>query len=118
VIVLAGSVKKGGNTWYYIFDAGKDTNGKRKQKRKRGFKTKKEAQIALNEAMNSVYKGIYIEPSLCLYKDYLYEWFETKKNTIGIQTAKVYIYNINSRIVPALGDYQLSKLSTLHIQSL
>ncbi|MEH7484857.1 Arm DNA-binding domain-containing protein, partial [Neobacillus drentensis] len=36
---MRGSIKKDGNSWYVVFDLGKDSvTGKRKQKRKRGFK--------------------------------------------------------------------------------
>lgn len=114
---MNGSVKKEGTSWYYVFYLEKDANGKRRQKKKRGFKTKKEAQKALNEAINAINKGIYVEPSNALYKDYLEQWFTTKKNSIGIQTAKVYENYLKGRIIPTLGSYSLSKLSTIYIQS-
>lgn len=114
---MKGSVKKEGNSWYYVFYLEKDINGKRKQKKKRGFKTKREAQHALAEALNAINKGTYIEPSNILYKDYLTEWFSIKQNSIGIQTAKVYENNLKNRIIPALGNFTLSKLTTLQIQS-
>lgn len=53
---MAGSVKKDGKSWYYILELGKDINGKRKQKKKRGFKTKKEALIALTNLEHSLHK--------------------------------------------------------------
>lgn len=114
---MSGSVKREGNSWYYVFSLGKDSNGKRKQKKKRGFKTKKDAQKALTEAMNSFFKGTYIEPSKTLFQDYLTEWFQTKRRSIGIQTAQVYEHYLNSRIIPKLGNIAIAELSTLHIQS-
>lgn len=114
---MKGSVKKEGKSWYYVFSLDNDANGKRKQKKKRGFKTKKEAQKALAEAINDLNKGTYIEPSNTKYKNYLDQWFNTKQNTIGIQTAKVYKDYIKNRIIPALGNFTLSKLSTIQIQS-
>ncbi|MFP7295817.1 Arm DNA-binding domain-containing protein [Neobacillus niacini] len=36
-------------TWYFVLELGKDESGKRKQKRKQGFKTKKEVVTALLE---------------------------------------------------------------------
>ena len=114
---MSGSVKREGNSWYYVFSLGKDSNGKRKQKKKRGFKTKKDAQKALTEAMNSFFQGTYIEPSKTLFQDYLTEWFQTKRRSIGIQTAQVYEHYLNSRIIPKLGKIAIAELSTLHIQS-
>ncbi|WP_242272077.1 site-specific integrase [Bacillus cereus group sp. BfR-BA-01310] len=114
---MKGTIKKEGNSWYYQFTIGYSADGKRKQKKKRGYKTKKEAQQALTEALNAVNTGTYIEPSTSLYKEYLDDWFTTKKNSIGIQTARVYQDYLRSRIVPGLGNYTLSKLSAIHIQS-
>src|SRR5215471_14040669 len=37
--------------WGYVFDAGKDENGKRRQVTKSGFKTEREAQVALEKAI-------------------------------------------------------------------
>ncbi|MEH7445189.1 site-specific integrase [Bacillus sp. JJ1122] len=113
---MKGSVKKEGNSWYYVFYLEKDLQGKRKQKKKRGFKTKKEAQIALAETINSVNKGTYLEPSNTLYKDFLEQWYSVKQSSIGIQTAKVYKQYIYSRIIPALGNISLSKINTMQVQ--
>ncbi|MBM7702850.1 tyrosine-type recombinase/integrase [Metabacillus iocasae] len=114
---MKGTVKKEGKSWYYVFTLGYKADGKRQQKKKRGFKTKKEAQQALAEAINTVNTGSYIEPSTILYKDYLDDWFLTKQNSIGVQTTKVYKAYLQGRIVPELGNYKLSKLSTIQIQS-
>nr|WP_326046495.1 hypothetical protein [Priestia flexa] len=35
------------------------------------------------------------------HKDYVDEWFTTNKNSIGIQTAKVYESYLQGRIIPA-----------------
>jgi site-specific recombinase XerC len=113
---MRGSVKKEGSSWYYVFYLDKDVNGKRRQKKKRGFKTKKEAERALTEAINAINKGVYIEPSNILFKDYLEQWLKTKKNSISTQSTKVYISCLNKRIIPNLGHYTLSKLSTIFIQ--
>jgi len=113
---MKGSVKKEGKNWYYVFSL-PNVNGNRKQKKQRGFKTKKEAQKALAEAINAVNKGTYIEPSNIQYKEYLHQWFSTKQNSIGVQTAKVYNNYLQSRILPGLGNFNLSKLSTIQIQN-
>lgn len=73
--------------------------------------------MALNEVTNSFNKGTFIESSNVLYKDYLIEWFKTKKTSIGIQTADVYEFYLNNRVIPVLGNYPLSKLTVLNIQS-
>ena len=52
-----------------------------------------------------------------LYKDYLEQWFSTKRNSIGIQTAKVYKDFLHGKIIPELGNYTISKLSIIQLQS-
>ncbi|AZV44876.1 integrase [Peribacillus asahii] len=111
---MRGSVKKDNSGWYYVVDVG--TNGKRKQQKRR-FKTKKEAEKALAEVNYALNKGTYFEPSNMLYKDYLEQWFSTKRNSIGIQTAKVYKDFLHSKIIPELGNCNISKLSIIQLQS-
>jgi len=47
---MTGGTRKRGATWSYYFDLGK-VNGKRQKKEKGGFKTKKEAEAALAQAI-------------------------------------------------------------------
>ena len=48
---MKGSVRKRGNTWSYRVDFGKSADGKRNQIEKGGYKTKKEADKALNDVL-------------------------------------------------------------------
>jgi integrase len=109
-------VRKEGNNYYYVFDI-KDGSGKRKQKKKRGFKTKTEAKKALIEAMHAVNTGTYIEPSKLTYKDYCDQWYEAKRHTIGAQSKKVYESCLRKRIKPTLGNLVMAKLTPLIIQT-
>jgi integrase len=113
---VAGSVKKDGSSWYYILELGYGSNGKRKQKKKRGFKTKKEAQAALVTAENELLKGTYIEPSKVLYRDYLHDWMKDKRHSISSQTAAANDSYLRTHIIPSLGDIPMSKLTSLAIQ--
>lgn len=119
MFTISGSISKDKNTgkWFFILELGKDVNGKRKQKKRRGFKTKKEAQAAFIELQNEVNNGTYIEPSKLLVKDFLYEWFKLKKTTISHQTCQVYDRILEIHIIPSLGTMKLIDLKTIHIQS-
>ncbi|MEC3429847.1 site-specific integrase [Bacillus thuringiensis serovar nigeriensis] len=117
---MKGSVKKDKKTgkYLYIVDIGIDPlTGKRKQKKKRGFTTKKEAENALTKLLSEVHTGTYVEPSKLSYGEYLQDWFNTKKHSVGIQTAKVLKGYLNSRIIPSLGNIKLTKLTSLHMQN-
>lgn len=114
---MKGSVRKDGNSWLYEVTIKTDPiTNKRTRKKKRGFKTKREAEKALVALITTIDSGTYVEPSLMLFEEYLQEWFQTKQSQIGKQTAKNYESNIRHHIVPALGKYPLSKLNTLTIQ--
>lgn len=117
---MKGSVKKDKKTgkYFYIVDIGIDPlTGKRKQKKKRGFTSKKEAESALTKLLSEVHTGTYVEPSNLSYGEYLENWFNTKKYSVGIQTAKVLKGYLNSRIIPSLGNIKLAKLTSLHMQN-
>lgn len=115
---MRGSIKKDGNSWYVIFDLGKDpVTGKRKQKRKRGFKTKKEAEKYISEQLNALDKGVYFEPSDITFREYLDYWLENyaKINT-AVRTYENYSYIISQHLKPSLGNIKLSKLQPSHLQ--
>lgn len=120
LLTMKGSVKKNKKTgkYYYTVDIGIDClTGKRKQKKKRGFITKKEAENALTKLLSEVHIGTYLEPSKLLYGEYLESWFNTKKHSVGIQTAKVLKGYLNSRIIPSLDNIKLAKLTSLYMQN-
>jgi integrase len=116
---MAGSVMKDNKTgkYYYVLELGKDSNGKRIQKKKRGFKTKKDAKAALAEAETQLNNGTYISPSNMTYGEYLEVWFKSKKNNINIQTEKVYDFYLSKFILPGLGKVKLNDLKFMQIQS-
>ena len=115
---MRGSIKRDGISWNVVFDLGKDPiTGKRKQKRKRGFKTKKEAEKYLNEQLNALDKGTYFEPSDIILSEYLDYWLENyaKPNT-ATKTFEGYSYIINQHLKPSLGNIRLSMLQPSHLQ--
>lgn len=85
---MKGYIRKRGNSWSFTVDIGKDPRtGKRKQKTRSGFKTKKEAQAALAELITNVDKGTYKEPHKQLFKDFSLEYVQnTYKNKVKAST--------------------------------
>ncbi|MGG4545724.1 Arm DNA-binding domain-containing protein, partial [Bacillus velezensis] len=66
---------KQGYKWLLIAEIGIDpATGKRKQKKVRGFKTKKEAQLAAASIEQEVANGTYINEPDILFKDFVQEW--------------------------------------------
>ncbi|PIE92123.1 site-specific integrase [Bacillus fungorum] len=119
---MAGrTVKKDQNTkkWYFILTHGKKEDGKPRQFKKRGFKTKQEAHKAMLELEQSLTLGTYIQPNKILYKEYLLERFlEDKMTKVKKQTLNTYRWIVEKHIIPAIGDVELTKLSPMIIQGL
>lgn len=66
-----------GATWSYIIDVGTDPKtGKRKQKKKGGFKTKTEAQEAAALLVVEKKQGTYVDESNVTFEKFAYEWLE------------------------------------------
>jgi RecB family endonuclease NucS len=51
---LKGSIHQNGDTWYFIFDLGRDKNGKRNQYKRGGFKSKEEVEEAFKKAKENI----------------------------------------------------------------
>ncbi|WP_242301756.1 site-specific integrase [Bacillus cereus group sp. BfR-BA-01361] len=119
---MAGrTVKKDQNTktWYFILTHGKKEDGKPRQFKKRGFKTKQEAQKAMLELEQSLTLGTYIQPNKILYKEYLLERFlEDKMTKVKKQTLNTYRWIVEKHIIPVIGGVELTKLNPIIIQGL
>lgn len=114
---MTGGTRKRNETWSYYFDLGK-VDGKRKKKEKGGFKTKKEAEMALRKAMleyeNS---GLSFEPSEISVSDYLDYWFkEYVLLNCKPNTTAGYKSIIENHLKPILGSYKLKSLTPSTLQ--
>jgi len=104
------------NPWY--FEINYSEGGKYKKKKKRGFKTKKEAEAAMAEMQNDLNKGTYIEPSKALYSSFMADWLKDKQTKVKRRTLETYTGLVNNHILPFIGNIELSKLTPRHIQDL
>lgn len=113
---MKGSVKKEGSSWTYLVYIGTDQNGKKKYKRKRGFRTKKECELALAELITQIDKGTAISNDKMNLNDYLKYWLDAyPKNQCQPSTYKRY-KEFCTHITRHLGQHKLSKLNPLVIQ--
>lgn len=115
---MKGYVRKRGSNWSFTVDVGKDPiTGKRKQKTKSGFKTKKEAESALNDYVYQINRGTLINPKEMTVRDFALEWYESTKFKLRETTAEQYMGRINNWIIPNLGQYKLLELKPIHVQA-
>lgn len=89
---------------------------KRRQKRVRGFKSRKEAEAALAGLIHEVEKGTYLEPEKATLGEYLEEWLKAHALSVSPRTLANYALYVREHIIPAIGHIPLAKLRPLHIQ--
>jgi integrase len=92
--------KKDGSTAYmFKADLPPDPRtGKRRQTTKRGFKTKKEAQLAAAKLLEEVTTGNYIQEENILFKDFANEWLKMYEfgGSVKISTVRVRKHEVNN----------------------
>ncbi|PGR96906.1 site-specific integrase [Priestia megaterium] len=94
---------KCGASWAYILDIGKDPKtGKRKQKKKSGFRTKKEAEVAVAILKNEINQGLYVKESDITFEDFANEWLSLYEGTGSVKESTV---RIRSHEIKRLLDY-------------
>ncbi|CDQ41529.1 site-specific integrase [Virgibacillus salexigens] len=87
-------IHKRGKKWAYIVNIAKDSEGKRKQVTKSGFKTKKEAQLAANKVENALANGTHLFESNITFKELTEQWFEHYVTQVKISSVRARRYAI------------------------
>ncbi|MFE4201981.1 tyrosine-type recombinase/integrase [Aneurinibacillus aneurinilyticus] len=111
-------IPRGKDTWLVRVFIGRDENGKRKYHNKTIHGGKKVAQKYLNDMLREKDAGTLEEPTKMTINEYLDRWLETSaKGRVRPQTYEGYKRELRLYIRPQLGEYKLSKLNALTIQS-
>jgi integrase len=114
---MRGHVRKRGKTWAIVYDEGRDENGRRIQKWRGGFETKRDAQRELNKVLDALNSGTYVEPTKLMTGAYLLEWVASISD-VRPSTRASYEANIKRHVNPALGHIPLQRLTALHLDGL
>lgn len=92
-----GSVKQADNgSWYFVLDVpsselGVNGKPKRRQQRKRGFKTRRDAQAALTQALNALATQTYVAPKRQTLGDFVVNtWLPAIKPRVKQSTYESY----------------------------
>jgi integrase len=116
---MKGSVRRprtAGGTWSYRLDLGIDENGRRGQKQVGGFRTKKAAQAALNDALSAIQHGTYVAPSRQTLGAFLDMWIEGARNELALTSWTGYRDMIRRWITPHLGGKRLVELTPIDVK--
>ena len=115
---MRGSVKKRGNYWTFMVDRGIDpATGNRRQQRRSGFRTRKEAEDALRTTISSLIDGTFIERTDETLDAYLTEWLKglTSGRRVKAKTVQSYAECV-ARLRPELGPIRLQALRPIDIE--
>jgi integrase len=111
-----GSIRRRGSTWTVILDVGRDpATGKRRQRWKGGYKTRKAAEAALRELMAEVDQGNYVARSSVTVADYLTGWLETVRPRLRPTTWNSYRIAA-ARVARSLGNTLVQSLTPLEVE--
>lgn len=116
---MRGSTRKRGKTWTAYWDT-TDETGKRTQRTKGGFRTRKDAQRHLTEVLPKVVDGTYIEPSATPLARFLVdEWLPGIRSTVRPRTHGNYAQMVRAYIErSSIGAVPLRNLTGAHFNAL
>lgn len=107
-----------GAKWAFIIDVGIDpVTGKRKQKKKGGFKSKTEAQEAAALLLAELSQGKYVEEKNITFEQFAQEWLNIYQNTgkVKISTIRVRQHEI-SRLMPYFAKLKMKDITKKRYQ--
>ncbi|MNW45653.1 Transposase [compost metagenome] len=110
--------KNKGELWLFKLDVGKDPqSGDRKTTTRRGFKTKKEAQMAASKLEQEVFNGEYIPDTGITFSEYVPIWMKHYKSVVKIST-----FDLRVRMTEILKKYfsalKMNDITKKHYQSM
>ena len=114
-----GSVRQRGSTWTVVFDEPR-ADGRRRQRTKGGFRTRKDAERYLREHLVSLDAGTYMAPHKLTVATYLAEHWLPAIQARGLRPSTLARYESHVRcaISPALGGLPLQGLMPTHLNKL
>jgi integrase len=118
---VRGSVKKDDErgTWYFVADIGIDpATGNRRQKKGRGFRTRKLAEAALKNLFVESVDGDYVEPSSQPVRVYLEKWLASVAAKRKPSTAGMYAHKLRRYVIPRIGAMPLRQVDAAALDAL
>jgi integrase len=114
---MRGHVQKRGSRWSVRYDE-PTADGTRRQRRKGGFATRREAERFLGEQIQRLGDGSYAEPTRQTFAQFMAEWLPAAKGTVRPLTATNYERVVRRHLVPHLGSLRLQSVSGAHLNAL
>jgi integrase len=114
---MRGSVRKRGESWTWYLWVPDPLTGKPRQRTKGGYRTKRECQDGLNEALTRMREGTFVQPSPRMLRAFLVdEWLPAvRPPRVRPSTWASYRMAVERHIVPGLGGVVLQGLTPAHL---
>jgi len=110
-------VYKRGKAWTYVADAGRDpATGKRRQRSKGGFGTRKAAEAAMRQYLHARKSGQLTEHTSATVGEYLQQWLANQEPTARRTTFRGYQQDLE-RVVRCLGHVRLHELTPMQLEA-
>jgi integrase len=108
--------RKRGDTWQYRILYYDDT-GKRRERTKSGFKTKREAQMAAGKEEAKLLNNTFVKDQNVLFGSFATEWLETfKKPHVKESTYDRISRTVRNHLIPQFGEYKLIDINRVMYQ--
>ena len=105
---MRGSVVKRGSSYSVVVELDRDpATGKRKQKWHSGYRTKRDAERALAEMVDSVNRGTYVPKTRQTVSEFVAEWLAAIEPTVRPATHYSYKRNLRLHVEPYIGTAPL-----------
>lgn len=108
---MKGYFRKRGNKWSFTIDIGRNPKtGKRIQKTRTGFKTKKEAQAEAAKLHYELTQGTYINEKNILFKDFADEWLRLYERKVKVSTIRIRKHEME-RLKQVIDNIPINKIT-------
>lgn len=113
------SLQNGEKRYQFQLYVGVDSlTGKEQRTTRRGFKTKKEAQLALARLKLEIDKGNYKKESAETFQEVYKLWINQYENTVEESTFNKTINYFKNHILPTLGKFKIEKINVALCQNI
>jgi integrase len=115
---MRGHVRRRGKKWSVVVDVGTDENGKRRQKWHNGYRTRSDAERAVNELLGRLERGEYVKPGQLTVASYLRDtWVPAIAASVRPSTLTRYQLDVET-LSRELGPVALQRLTGAQLDAL
>ncbi|MBJ8021472.1 site-specific integrase [Bacillus cereus] len=116
---MSGTVSKNKDTgnWDFVFAIKDPMTGKRKQIRRRGFASKREAIEEMTLLKADFLNDDFLKLSHMSYEAFMEQWFKERQNQLQKCTFRANYTHYLNIIKPRLGHLRIQDITTMHLQN-